>query len=232
MPKYGCDDFKIQFNAVAKILKNDSPYFIEDDLIRNNFREIFEEVYWDLISQHNNIESSYYSRSGVGFINLMYLDHLLVFFFRLANALYKNNICGALSDSLYHSSRIRASADVYYKANIGKYFLSTHSIGAVIDSRATYGIGFRLYNGVHIGPYGIDGKNPDQWVHPKIGDGVIAYANSRIYGNTIIGDNVTLSPGSVLINEDIPNSCIVYGASPNLIAIPNKQNNLRIFNND
>ena len=63
-----------------------------------------------------------------------------------------------------------------------------------------------MYNGVLIGPYGIDGKPPSEWVHPVIRDGVILYAHSKVYGKTVIGNNVTVSPGTVIVNEDIPDT--------------------------
>jgi serine O-acetyltransferase len=66
--------------------------------------------------------------------------------------------------------------------------------------------------------------------HPKIGDGVILLANSAIYGESILGNNVIVSQGSVIVDEDIPDNCIVIGQSPNLRALPNKNNNLSIFN--
>lgn len=87
-----------------------------------------------------------------------------------------------------------------------RIFLPSHPLGAVIDSKSTYGIGLRLYNGVLIGPYGIDGKPPSEWVHPVIRDGVILYAHSKVYGKTVIGNNVTVSPGTVIVNEDIPDT--------------------------
>ena len=157
------------------------------------------------------------------------MDHYLILCYRFSNSLYLSCIKADLADAVYYSCRIRTSTDIFYRSVIGDYFLPSHPIGAVIDSKATYGIGLRLYNGVHIGPYGIDGKPPSEWIHPVIGDGVIIYAKSSIYGETVIGNNVTISPGTTIVNETIPNDCIVFGCSPELKAIPNKHNNLGII---
>ena len=48
-------------------------------------------------------------------------------------------------------------------------------------------------------------------------------------GKTVIGNNVTISPGSTIINESIPDNCVVFGSTPELKVIPNKFNNLDII---
>ncbi len=43
------------------------------------------------------------------------------------------------------------------------------------------------------------------------------YSNSKVLGRSHIGDYVTLSANAYVINEDIPDNCMVFGQSPNLI---------------
>lgn len=229
MKKYGKADWSIQYKAFVAIIRKDSPYALDEENFDNEFENSFRRAYEDVIDQHARIRNSYYSDNGNGYLNWFFLDHFLIFCHRLAHSLFLNHMNEELMDAIYYSSRLRTSADVFYRAAIGKYFLPAHPVGAVVDSRSTYGIGLRLYNGVHIGPYGIDGKPPSEWVHPTFGDGVIIYAKSSIYGKTVVGNNVTISPGTIIVNETIPDNCIVFGASPDLKAVPNKQNNLGIF---
>lgn len=42
------------------------------------------------------------------------------------------------------------------------------------------------------------------------------FAGSSILGKCNIGDNVMLSAGTTIINQDVPNNMIVYGRSPDL----------------
>lgn len=47
------------------------------------------------------------------------------------------------------------------------------------------------------------------------------FANSSVIGDTIIGDNVVISAGTQIVNDNVPSNCIVFGQSPNLV-IKNK----------
>ena len=43
------------------------------------------------------------------------------------------------------------------------------------------------------------------------------YSNSTIIGETTIGNYVIISSGTYIKNENIPDNCIVFGQSPNLV---------------
>ena len=47
------------------------------------------------------------------------------------------------------------------------------------------------------------------------------FANSSMIGDTTIGDNVIVSAGTQIVNDNVPSNCIVFGQSPNLV-IKNK----------
>jgi serine acetyltransferase len=229
------------FCALAKIVAADYPYDLieffngakpdqpESDLQSEVF-SIFQGVCRSLISQHSRILNAFYSKLGVGYLDLKYLDHYLILCLRFAADLAKEAPLVGLADAVYYSSRIRTSSDIFYRSDIGECFMPTHPIGTCLDSHATYGVGLRLFNGVHIGPNKFLGVDAKDMKHPKIGDGVILLANSSIYGKSILGNNVIVSQGSVIVDEAIPDNCIVIGQSPNLRALPNKNNNLSIFN--
>ena len=229
MKKFGQEDWSKQYKSFISIIVKDSPYPLDEGSFDDDVEALFLRVYTDVISQHSKIKNSYYSNEGRGFLNLSFLDHFLILCYRFSHAIYLAGGKEELADAVYYSCRMRTSTDIFYRSAIGDFFLPSHPLGTVIDSKATYGIGLRLYNGVHIGPYGIDGKPPSEWVHPVIGNGVIIYAKSSIYGKTIIGDNVTISPGTTIVNENIPSNCIVFGASPDLKAVRNKHNNLGVI---
>lgn len=224
-----CNNLAEQYKAFRKIVVNDFPYEVAEHFENAMVADLFNEVYADVVSQHAKIKNGYFSKNGNGIVNLSYLDHYLICCHRFAHALSKHLDNVELADAVYYSCRVRTSTDVYHRSEIGDFFMPVHPLGTVIDSKARYGKAFKLYNGVHIGPYGIDGKPPSEWVHPVIGDGVTVYANSSIYGRTVVGNNVTISPGTVIVNEKIPDNCIVFGASPDLKAMPNKHNNLAVI---
>jgi serine O-acetyltransferase len=233
------------FHAFIKVVCNDFPYsdgmgassgdnfsLSVDSLGENKkFKEIFFSVFADIVDQHGKIRSPYFSKDGEGFLNQAFLDHYLILCYRVANRLFQEDILLPIADAIYYSCRIRTSTDLFYRAKIDEFFIPVHPLGAVIDSKSTYGLGLRIYNGVHIGPYDIYGKEPSEWEHPELGDGVIVLGHAKVYGNSVIGDNVVISVNSIVINEKIPNNCIVMGASPDIKLIPNMNDNLSILHN-
>lgn len=54
-------------------------------------------------------------------------------------------------------------------------------------------------------------------IYPYIGQNVYMCANSSIIGNCHIGNNVIIGANSGVKDEDIPDDCMVFGYSPNLI---------------
>jgi|SRR5665647_406467 len=201
------------YNSVKKMVLIDYPYDISwEDLL---LRPYFSECYAMIIEQHSHINNDYYSQNGKGILKLNYIDHYVILGYRFANLLYKNNL-EYISEAIYYSMRVRGSIDLFYRTEIPEFFIPAHALGTCMDSHASYGKLFTIYNGVHLGPYDITGKKPSEWEHPMIGDYVKLLANSHVYGKTTIGNNVIVSIGTTIINEEIPDNCIVIGTSPNL----------------
>jgi serine O-acetyltransferase len=218
----------IEYKSFKKCVMNDFPYPIdwEDDVI---------EPYWNqtwnrLLQEHSNMNDPYFCREGKPIINLKFIDHYIILGFRLANLLWKNNL-EHYSEAIYYSYRVRGAIDLFYRTDIGPYFLPNHTMGSVIDSHAKYGKLLFIMNGIHIGPYNILGKDASELNHPVIGDYVTLMSKCSIFGKTTIGNNVIISNNALIINEEIPDNCIVYGQSPNLFFAPLKTNNsTKLFN--
>ena len=43
------------------------------------------------------------------------------------------------------------------------------------------------------------------------------FSDSKILGNSHIGNNVILAANACVINQDVPNNYIVFGQSPNIV---------------
>lgn len=202
------------YNGMKKCVLNDYPFEIKWN--DNDIFPIFSACYEDIIQQHSRINNSYYSCDSGGYLRIDFLDHYVILCYRFAKALYKNNM-GNLADAVYYSSRVRCSIDLYYPTEIGECFIPVHALGTIVDSHAKYGTYFQIYNECHIGPYSYIGKEPKDCIHPVFGDFVTMLGHSRVFGNTTVGNNVIISAGTVIINENIPDNCIVSGSSPNLM---------------
>lgn len=53
--------------------------------------------------------------------------------------------------------------------------------------------------------------------YPKFGENIVLYSDAKILGKSNVGNNVMFSANTYVINENIPNNCIVFGQSPNLV---------------
>lgn len=84
--------------------------------------------------------------------------------------------------------------------------------------RAVYGNYFYFYQGCTVGGNGVIGKEK----YPTIGEHVTMFSDSKIIGESCIGNNVIISANTYIINADIPDNSMVFGQSPNLIIKPKK----------
>jgi Serine acetyltransferase len=210
------------YYALKKCVISDYPYPIDWD--DNIMFEHYSIVYNRIISEHSKIKSSYYSNDSNGILRINFLDHYVILTYRLSHFLYKLNMI-ELAEAVYYSTRLRGNIDLFYTTEIDSFFIPTHALGTIVDSHVKYGKLFRIYDNVHIGPYSFLGKKPEEWVHPIFGDYVTLLASSKVYGKCVIGNNVIVSSGTTIINEEIPDNCIVMGNSPNLYFMPLKIDN-------
>lgn len=204
---------KEDYLGLKKCVLNDYPYIVDwkDSIVM----PIFESTYSNVLDQHSKIRNAYYSNGKNGRIMLNFMDHYVILAFRFSHNLWKAGY-QTLAECVYYSLRVRGSIDLFYTTEIGPFLMPSHALGTVIDSHVHYGKLLKIYNGVHIGPYNIVGKAPKEWEHPQIGDYVTILNGAKIFGNTVIGNNVIVSVNTLIINEEIPDNCIVSGSSPNL----------------
>lgn len=88
--------------------------------------------------------------------------------------------------------------------HLGMSQMFFHSFATILSS-SHIGDNFIVRNDTTIG-----NKNFDKRQRPYIGNNVDIRVNSVIVCNVIIGDNVIIGAGSVVI-KDIPNNCVVAG---------------------
>lgn len=206
-------DCRTIYNGIKKCVNNDFPFrLIWDD---KEVYPFFEECYSGVLEEHSHINNSYYSNEQGGIIRLEYIDHYVILCYRFSNRLGRVGRSD-LADAVYYSMRVRGAIDLYYRTEIGRCFMPVHALGTVMDSHAVYGEYFKVYNGCHIGPYSFLGKDAAEWEHPVFGDFVTMLGHSKVFGASKIGTNVIISAQTLVINEEIPDNCIVSGSSPNL----------------
>ena len=153
-------------------------------------------------------QNKYYKNvNGVSCFSPFHSGQYSIFLYYLAHSAFKNGN-SALATKIYFLNKTLNCVEWYYEIELPDVFGVEHPIGSVLG-RAKYGNGFFVYQGCTVGA--------NKKVYPTLGDNVLLYANATILGNCHIGNNVIVSACTYIKDEDIPDNCIVFGRSPNLI---------------
>ncbi|MBQ8669077.1 serine O-acetyltransferase [bacterium] len=142
--------------------------------------------------------------------------------YRFAHRLHKWHI-PLLPRIISYLTRIVTGIEIHPGARIGRRFFIDHGEGVVIGETTIIGDDVLLYQQVTLGGTGKEsGKR-----HPTIGNKVIVGAGAKVLGNIIIGDNVRIGAGSVVV-EDVPENSTVIGVPGRVVhrAVIDSQGNL------
>jgi serine O-acetyltransferase len=131
-----------------------------------------------------------------------------IFLYYLTNTIHRAGGNASLATKLYYLNKILHAVDWYYEIELPEYWGIEHPLGSVLG-KAKYSNGLFFHQGCTVG--GNKGK------YPVMGENVLLYSNVTVLGNTNIGNNVAISTGTTVMDEIIPNNCLVFGQSPNLI---------------
>lgn len=159
-----------------------------------------------------NKSSYYHNEIGEVTFSPFHSGQYSVFLYYLSNTIHVMDNNKKLATVVYYLNKVLHSVDWYYEISLPQYWGVEHPVSSVLG-RANYSNGLFIYQGCTVG--GNKGN------YPIIGKNVILYANSTVIGNSKIGSNVLISTGTIVKDDIVPDNCIVFGQSPNLI-IKNK----------
>ncbi len=152
--------------------------------------------------------SKYYRNSkGELIFNLYHSGQYATFLYFLSQEAFKNQN-KVLADKIYYLNKMLNCCELYYEVKMPNIFFFDHPLGSVMG-RAVYGNYFIFTQNCTVGN--------NHGIYPKLGEYVRLFPNSTIIGNSNIGDNVFISAGALVKDQDIPDNRIVFGKSPNLI---------------
>jgi len=131
-----------------------------------------------------------------------------------------------IAKSITEKAKLESGIEIHPAAKIGDYFVIDHGVGTVIGETCEIGEHCYILQGVILGSTGI-AYNPLEKRHPTLGNNVEIGAHARILGPITIGDNVKVSPYSV-IREDIPSNTSVI-IQNQCQKISNIHENVKVF---
>ena len=148
----------------------------------------------------------YPNDSCIDFQKLKYTPQLMaVLFYRISRNLYLRDLELSIDQSIKDSFSLLArhigQIELYYSAAIDEGLKINHGFGSVIGARCRIGRNFTIHQNCTIGD-----KNGGR---PIIGNNVTMYAGSMILGDVTIGDNSIIGANSVVIKSCPPDSILV-----------------------
>lgn len=172
-------------------------------------------VYEDLCTLYTkdgsmkNIEEGYFAHLGFK----------AIFHYRIANILtsleskseQEKIFLQCKAREISESAKIKTGVEIHPSAKIGKRFIVDHAIGTIIGETTVIGDDCYLLQNVILGARGI-ANNSKGRRHPKLGNRVEVGANVRIFGPITIGDDVFISPDTI-VTRDIPSSSRLVSSS-------------------
>ncbi len=137
-------------------------------------------------------------------VALFYSGFHAVFFYRIANILWKRKL-RFIARFISFPSKIFTAVEIHPGAEIGKRFFIDHGLGVVIGETTEIGDDVTLYQGVTLGGTSLEsGKR-----HPSIGDNVIIGAGAKVLGSITLGNGVRVGSNAVVISDVMPNTTVV-----------------------
>ncbi len=134
-----------------------------------------------------------------------------IFWYRIANRLYRNNF-KAFSRLIMGINQIITHIDIHPGATIGRRVFIDHGTGVVIGQTAVIEDDVLIYQGVTLGGVSLTaGKR-----HPTIKSGVVIGAGAKILGNITIGENSKVGANSVVV-RNVPENSTAIGIPAHVI---------------
>jgi serine O-acetyltransferase len=133
---------------------------------------------------------------------------------RVAHFLHARLRLRTLARLVSHVARFFTGIEIHPGATIGKNVFIDHGMGIVIGETAVIEDGCTLYQGVTLGGTGkTRGKR-----HPTLRRGVVVGCGAAVLGDIILGENVKVGAGSVVV-RDVPDNCTVVGIPARVVGV-------------
>jgi serine O-acetyltransferase len=161
--------------------------------------------------------NKYYRKDGEVYFNPWHSAQYCIFLYKLSRAIFDETKDTVLADKIYFLNKMLSSCDLFYGTKLPKAFFTDHPLGAVLG-KSQYGERFSFRQGCTVGN--------NKGKYPRIGNDVKMWSNSKILGDCKIGENVIISSGTYIKDQDVPPNKLVFGSSPYLIFKQNKNDKI------
>lgn len=119
--------------------------------------------------------------------------------------MFKADSDGHNAEKVYLLNKALHAVELFYADKLPDIWGAEHPLGSVMG-RAKYGDHLFFYQGCTVGGSWVGNK----LLYPTLGEYVTMFSNSKILGNSHIGNHVVLAANAYVINCDIPDYSYVY----------------------
>jgi serine O-acetyltransferase len=131
---------------------------------------------------------------------------------RISHHLWKNGHT-LLARILSQISRSITGIEIHPGATLGRRVFIDHGMGVVIGETTIVGDDCVIYQGVTLGAGAAARKGAatrGSKRHPTLGSGVVVGSGAEIQGDIVVGNNVQVASGSIVL-KDVPDNSVVVG---------------------
>jgi serine O-acetyltransferase len=122
-----------------------------------------------------------------------------------------------LARCISQTARFLTGIEIHPGAKVGNRLFIDHGLGVVIGETAELGDDVLLYQGVTLGGTGNQrGKR-----HPTLGNRVVVGTGAAVLGDIILGDDVKVGAGSVVVHS-VPDGATVVGIPAKVVRTPSQ----------
>lgn len=124
-----------------------------------------------------------------------------------------------LARCVSHFSRVTTGIEIHPGATLGRRVFIDHGMGVVIGETTIIGDDCTIYQGVTLGAGAaarMGSATRGMKRHPTLGTGVVVGSGAEIQGDIMVGDNVRIASGSILL-KDVPDNSVVVGVPGRVI---------------
>lgn len=147
------------------------------------------------------------------FFSHLHSDQYASFLYLLSNELYRREATGPAT-KVYLLNKALHSLDIFYEVELPDIFLLSHPVGTVLG-RAKYGDFLVVMQNCTVGD--VNGR------YPTLGKRVVLCTGSIVVGGSVLGDEVCVGAGSMLVHASIPPRRTVVGRGKDLRILPSPE---------
>ncbi len=193
----------LSINSLTNYTSRQLNYFYpDDDLVElKNFNFAVKTALERLEFCFNKVILKTHNDGTNALFNHLQSDHYMMYLWYLGNEIWNRKQDKKVCNKLYYLNKSLHAIDCMYDTKLPNIFLLFHGAGTMLG-KATYDDYFVVLQGCTVGN--------NRGIYPVIQKGVALTAHASIIGNCTIGNRVTVSSYTNIVDTSIASNTVVF----------------------